>query len=121
MTKEIPVKFKNGYEFTLHFTMDIWERLETDFCMIGDVGEKISEGKDRLRTSAKIAALMADDPNVTEESIWANMEPRDVRELNNGIMQAVAENLAMETAQEDEGDVHDVILEEIEAKKEPAG
>ena len=119
--KNIPVKFKNGYELTLHFTMGIWERLENEICMIGDVGEKISEGKDRLRTSAKIAALMADDPNVTEENIWANMEPRDVRELNKGIMQAVAENLAMETAQEDEGEVHDVILEEIEAKKEPAG
>ena len=119
--KNIPVKFKNGYELTLHFTMGIWERMENEICMIGDVGDRISQGKDRLRTSARIAALMSDDAAVTEETIWANMEPRDVRALNQAIMEAVAENLAMETAQEDEGEVHDVILEEIEAKKEPAG
>ena len=119
--KNIPVKFKNGYELTLHFTMDIWERMENEICMIGDVGDRISQGKDRLRTSARIAALMADDAAVTEETIWANMEPRDVRALNQAIMEAVAENLAMETAKDDEGEIHDVILEEIEAKKEPAG
>ena len=121
MTKEITVKLRNGYEFSLHFTMDVWEALEKSVCLIGDIGEKISEGKDRLRNSAKIAAIMAADSNATEEAIWANLEPRDVRTLNNAITRCISENLAMETETDDEGAVHDVVLEEIEAKKEPAG
>ena len=121
MLKEIPVKFNSGFSFSLRFTMDVWEKLENDVCMIGDIGEKISSGKDRLRAAVKIGAIMAADETVTEETIWANMEPRDLRVLNNAISQAIAENLAMETETEDENAVHDVVLEELEAKKETAG
>ena len=121
MLKEIPVKFRNGYEITLRFTMDIWARLESDVCPIGDIGDRISFGKDRLRDSARIAAIMAADEHVTSDTIWQNMEPRDVRRLNSAITQAIAENLSMEVETEDEGAVHDVVLEELEAKKETAG
>lgn len=119
--KEIPVKFKGGYAFTLRFTMDIWERLENEVAMIGDIGEKISAGKNRLRASAQVAAILADDENVTSDTIWQAMVPADLRRLNTAITLCISENLKMETTQEDEGEIHDVILEEIEAKKETAG
>ena len=121
MLKEIPVKFNSGFELSLRFTMDVWERLENEICMIGDIGEKVSTGKDRLRMSAKIGAIMAADETVTEETIWANMEPRDLRTLNDSITRCISENLAMETETEDENAVHDVVLEELEAQKETAG
>lgn len=119
--KDIPVKFRSGYSFTLHFTMDIWERLESEVCMIGDIGEKISTGKNRLRTSAQVAAILADDETVTAETIWQAMTPAELRTLNNAITLCISENLKMETTQEDEGAIHDVVLEELEAKKETAG
>ena len=121
MTKDILVKFKNGYSFTLRFTMDVWERLETEIGLIGEIPDMISKRRDRLRMSSRVAAIMAADEAVTPETIWANMEPRDLRVLNAVIMQAISENLAMETETEDENAVHDVVLEEIEAKKETAG
>ena len=121
MLKEIPVQFNNGFSFSLRFSMDVWEKLESEICMIGDIGEKISKGKDRLRASAKIAAIMCADEGVTEADIWANMEPRDLRALNTAISQVIAENLAMETETDKENTVHDVVLEDIEAKKETAG
>lgn len=121
MLKEIPVQFNNGFSFSLRFSMDVWEKLESEICMIGDIGEKISNGKDRLRSAAKIAAIMAADENVTADSIWANMEPRDLRVLNTAITRCISENLFMETETDDENAVHDVVLEELEAKKETAG
>lgn len=119
--KEIPVKFRSGYAFTLHFTMDIWERLENEVALIGDIGDKISTGRNRLRTSAQVAAILADDEAVTADAIWHAMIPPDLRTLNTAITLCITENMKMETTQEDEGEIHDVILEEIEAKKETAG
>lgn len=121
MLKEIPVKFNSGFSFSLRFTMDIWARIENEICMIGDIGEKISSGKGRLQTAVKIAAIMTGDEKIAAATIWGEMEPRDLRTLNNAITQAITENLAMETEKEDEDAVHDVLLEEIEAKKETAG
>ena len=121
MLKEIPVKFRNGFELSLRFTMDIWDRLESEICMIGDIGDKISTDRDRLHNTARIAAIMADNEKVTEAAIWANMEPKDLRHLNNAITRCISENLAMEVEKEDEDAVHDVVLEELEAKKETAG
>ena len=122
MLKEIPVKFQNGYELTLRFTMDIWARLENEICMIGDVGEKMSSGKDRLKTTVEIAAIMTGNEKIAAATIWGNMEPRDQAHLIEAITRCIAENLAMtETEKDDENEVHDVVLEELEAKKETAG
>ncbi len=121
MLKEIPVKFRNGYELTLRFTMDVWAKIESEICMIGDIGDKISNDKDRLQIAVKLASIMTGGAKIPAAEIWGNMEPCDMRKLNKAIMQVITENLAMETETEDEGAVHDVVLEEIEAKKETAG
>ena len=121
MLKEIPVKFNNGFELSLRFTMDIWAKLESEICMIGDIGDKITNDKDRLHTAVRIAAIMTGNEKIAAATIWGNMEPRDLRALNDSITRCISENLAMETETEDENAVHDVVLEELEAKKETAG
>ena len=120
MTKDIPVKFKNGYSFTLRFTLDVWERLETEIGLLGEIPDMISKRKDRLRISARVAAIMAADEAVTPETIWQAMTPADLRKLNNAISECMAENMKMETPEDDDA-VHDVVLEKLEDKKETAG
>lgn len=121
MLKEIPVKFNNGFEFSLRFTMDVWAELESEICLIGDIGEKMGQGKERLKTTVEIAAIMTGDAKIAAATIWGNMEPPDHAHLIEAITRCVGANLAMETETEEENAVHDVVLEEIEAKKEPAG
>ena len=109
-----------GETFPLRFTMEAWEKLEDEICTLDELEEQMQK-KGRLRVIVQVAALLAqpDQPEVTPEYIFNAMEPRDVRRVTAAIMQAITDGLKMEEKQ-DEGEIHDVVLEEIEAKKERA-
>lgn len=104
-----------GREIALQFTMDAWEKIEDEICMIDALGDKMA-GKGRLRAVAQILSILAVEP-ITPEQIWAMLTPPAVKAATNAIWEAVAQGMNMETNQEDDGAIHDVILEEIEKKE----
>lgn len=106
-----------GYEFRLKFTMDAWERLENEVCPLDDLQAKLG-GEGRLRTITKVASIMA-EPAAEPDALFRLMEPRDVRAMTAAIMAAITEALKMEE-EPDGGQAHDVVLEEIDAKKNEA-
>ena len=116
MKKEPPVLTLAGKEIPLRFTMRTWEALENE---IGPVEEVYSalNGKGRLRAVPRIAAILSDDPEITADWIFDHMIPADFKGVTKAIIAAITWGLEMET-EEDDGKVHDAVLEEIEKKEQ---
>lgn len=104
----------------LEFTMAAWDRLEEEIGTLDELEEKLT-ARGRLRVIARAAAILAQhqDPEITAEYIFSLMEPRDVRAVSTAIVKAITQGLSMEE-KPDGGQMHDVVLEEIDAKKERA-
>lgn len=115
--QKVPALFLAGKEIPLRFDMQAWEEIENTCCLIGDLGDRINQ-KGRLRLGAKVAAILAHDPQITEDWIFQHMRPADFRLLAEAVTGAIAQGLAMEQEQDD-GEVRDVILDEIEKKETP--
>ena len=106
-----------GQEIELRFTMGSWERLEDEVCTLDELEEKL-QGKGRLRLIAKVASILSVQA-LEPDMLFAMMQPADVRGVTAAIMKAITDGLKMEEKQ-GEGEIHDVVLEEIDAKKEKA-
>ena len=104
-------------EIEFKFTMAAWERLEDEVCSLDELEEKL-QGKGRLRLITKVASILSVQP-LGPDALFDMMRPADVRRVTAAIMQAITDGLKMEEKQ-GESDVHDVVLEEIDAKKEKA-
>ena len=48
-----------GKEYTLRFTMQAWERLEDEVCLVDDLGDKLA-GKGRIKAIMQVFAILAD-------------------------------------------------------------
>ena len=105
------------HEIKLEFTMAAWERLEDEVCSLDELEDKL-QGKGRLRLITKVASILAVQP-MEPDALFAMMRPADVRKVTAAILQALTAGLKMEEKQ-GESAVHDVIREEIDAKKEKA-
>ena len=105
-----------GKEYNLQFTMQVWDRMENELCMVEEFDEVMMQ-KGRLRKVAKLVSIMSVEP-VDAEEIWKNMEPADVRNIIGEAREVIREKLKMKVKKDDEENkVVDVVLEEIEKKE----
>ena len=105
-----------GKEYNLQFTMQVWDRMENELCMVEEFDEVMMQ-KGRLRKVAKLVSIMSVEP-VDAEEIWKAMEPADVRNIIGEAREVIREKLKMKVKKDDEENkVVDVVLEEIEKKE----
>lgn len=104
-----------NHEYKLQFTMPVWENFEKKVGLVDDFDDIIGK-PGRLRKIALMVAIMSVEQPVSEQRIFDDMEPRDVRVAVQEIRRAIGAGLKMET-EKGEDEVVDEVLEEI-AKKE---
>lgn len=101
-----------GKTIRLTFSMRDWEKMEDEICTVEELDDALKK-KGRIRTIYKLTALMAHDDVVTEEWLALNVQPHQMRPLIQQINQAIIKAM---TRKENDGAVHDAVLEEIEKK-----
>jgi hypothetical protein len=133
-----------GREIPLIYTVCEMKTIQEQVCPLGDLQYKLFgrnkddendtslyAGPEHLGTVAKMVAILGNagleendkDPDLTEKKVLRAMKPGDLVKAMNACVEAMNEGMASEVMTEDkkeEGPV-DVVLEEIEKKKEPAG
>ena len=104
-----------GKEYNLQFTMQVWDRMENEICMVEEFDEVMMQ-KGRRRKVAKLVSIMSVEKADAEE-IWKAMEPADVRNIIGEAREVIREKLKMKVKKDDEENkVVDAVLEEIEKK-----
>lgn len=113
----------------LAFSMDAWEKIDTEICPIGRIGEAFSE-RGSLGATIAVAAVMINEaltqdgkaPVMTAQYIRAHMLPRDVFPAQAAILAAIGDSWKMETETRKDPDAPvDVVAEEIQKKETPGG
>ena len=104
-----------NHEYHMQFTMPIWEKYEKKFGIVEDF-DVIVTRPGRLRKICEMAALMSVEQPLSDEMLFREMEPSDVRKLVDELRRAIREGLKMEV-EEGEDEVVDEVLEEIQKKE----
>ena len=63
-----------GKEYNLQFTMQVWDRMENEICMVEEFDEVMMQ-KGRLRKVAKLVSIMSVEKADAEEIIVAHNHP----------------------------------------------
>ena len=105
-----------GKEYTLRFTMQAWERLEDEVCLVDDLGDKLA-GKGRIKAIMQVFAILAD---CDLEEIRKTALPVHMRPRTQAIWAAINDGMHMEAEHGEDREV-DVTLEEIEKKEGQEG
>ena len=112
----------------LRFRMNQFIQIEEEVGNLGEVREMILKGKQRLRNLIKVVRILgnaglknageADD--LTEEWLTENMDPHALMAYQIAVMACLSRESESEAAKEEtEEKERDLVLEEIEAKKDP--
>lgn len=115
-------------EIPLRFRMDQFIEIEENVGNLGEIKELILKGKNRLRNMVAVMRILGnaglkaagEEPDLTDEWLREHMEPHDLMAYQLGILGCLTKETKSEAAQEENrGKKRDLVLEEIEAKKEP--
>lgn len=114
-------------EIQLRFDMTAYEMIEARWEGYAEMLDALSARKTRSRTLCELiaifgnAALIAQgrEPDLTHDWVASNMSPRQRGEADRAVGAAIREGMRMEEDEEDEAP-QDVVLEELEAKKNGA-
>ena len=119
-----PIKIKLGErEIPLRFTMEEFADIEETVGNLSLVDELLLQGKKRIRNTTMALRIMGnaglseagEKPDLTEKAVMKLMQPRKLVEYQTAAISAINQGMLVET---NEDEVHDLVLEDIERKKE---
>lgn len=117
-----------GRELRLRLNMAALEDIEAQYGTLGGLIDAMANGERALEAMYDALAILANgemqaqgkDPDVTAAWIRCRMRPGQLGAAQAAIQAAIAEGMRMEEGDADEDGPVDVVLEEIEAKKNSA-
>ena len=123
MSKKTTVSI-GGREIPLQFCMPEFADMEEAIGNLSVIDELLLKGKKRIRNTAAAIRIMGnaalkaqgEKPDLTDEWVLNHMEPRLIVAYQSAVMAAINGGMSMEASEEQE---RDLVLEEIERKKEP--
>ena len=113
-----------GREIPLRFRMNQFAQIEEEIGNLGEIKDLILNGKKRIRNCVGVIRIMGNaglkeegqEPDLTDDGVLDAMDPNKMKAYQIAVLAAFTGGWKMETEEEKE---HDVVLEEIERKKEP--
>lgn len=115
-------------EIPLRFRMPEFLEIEENVGNLGNIRELILNGKQRLRNMIKVTRILGnaglkaagETADLTDEWLTENMSPYKVMEYQLAVLACLSEESKSEAAvEESESHERDLVLEEIQEKKEP--
>ena len=112
----------------LRFRMNQFIEIEEEIGNLSDVKELILEGKDRLRNLVKLIRILGnaglknagEKDDLTDEWLTENMEPYDVKGYQINVLNCLSKETESESVKEEnEEKERDLVLEEVQRKKDP--
>ncbi len=119
-----PIKIKLGErEIPLRFTMAEFADIEETVGNLSLIDELLLQGKKRIRNTATALRIMGnagliasgEKGDLTDKSVMAAMHPRKLVDYQTAAISAINQGMLVES---NEDEVHDLVLEDIERKKE---
>ena len=117
-----------GRVIPLRFRMNQFIELEEELGNLGEIRDMILKDRKRLRHIVKVILVLGnaglkhagEEPDLTEDWLRENMEPHALMAYQIGILACLTEETKSEAAKEEgESKERDLVLEEIQEKKEP--
>ena len=122
------VKVKIGErEIQMLFWMPEFLEIEETVGNLGEIRNLILNGKQRLRNMITVTRILGnaglkaagETPDLTDEWLMANMDPHKLMQYQLAVLACMSDDSKSEAAQEEsEEKDRDLVLEEIEQKKE---
>ena len=112
----------------LRFRMNQFIEIEETVGNLGEVRDLILNGKHRLSNLVTVIRILGNaglkaakqEPDLTDEWLKENMDPHALRAYQIGVLACLTQESYSEAAEEkNENTERDLVLEEINAKKEP--
>ena len=112
----------------LRFKMNQFRDIEEEIGNLGEIQELIFDGNKRVRNVVAVIRIMGNaglafvgqKPDLTNEWLMENMSPFEITDYQNAIMACMAKDgQSQAIKEENENKERDLVLEEIEAKKDP--
>ena len=117
-----------GREIPLRFRMNQFAQIEEEIGNLAEIKDLILNGKKRIRNCVGVIRIMGNaglqhagkKPDLTDEWLMENMNPYDLLEYQTGILACMTKESESEAKNEkDENTERDMVLEEIQTKKDP--
>ncbi len=110
-------------EIPLKFTMEEFAEIEEAVGNLSLIDEILLKGKQRIRNLATAIRIMGnaglagagEKPDLTDKIVMSLMKPRKLVEYQTAAISAINQGMLVES---NEDEVHDIVLEDIERKKE---
>ena len=110
-------------EIPLMFRMPQFADIEETIGNLSLIDDLLLKGKKRIRNTAVAIRIMGNaalkeegkTPDLTDDWVINNMEPRRIVEYQTAVMAAINDGMMMESNEDQE---RDLVLEEIERKKD---
>ena len=110
-------------EIPLKFTMEEFAEIEEAIGNLSMIDEILLKGKQRIRNLATAIRIMGnaglagagEKPDLTDKTVMNLMKPRKLVEYQTAAISAINQGMLVES---NEDEVHDIVLEDIERKKE---
>ena len=110
-------------EIPLKFTMEEFAEIEETIGNLSLIDEILLQGKQRIRNLATAIRIMGnaglagagEKPDLTDKTVMDLMKPRKLVEYQTAAISAINQGMLVES---NEDEVHDIVLEDIETKKE---
>ena len=110
-------------EIPLKFTMEEFAEIEEAIGNLSMIDEILLKGKQRIRNLATAIRIMGnaglagagEKPDLTDKIVMNLMKPRKLVEYQTAAISAINQGMLVES---NEDEVHDIVLEDIERKKE---
>ena len=115
-------------EIPLRFRMNQFIEIEEEVGNLGEVKELILKGRQRLRNIIKVIRILGnaglknagETDDLTEEWLTENMDPHAIMTYQIAVLACLSkESESQAAAEESEDKERDLVLEEINAKKDP--
>lgn len=112
----------------LRFRMDEFIEIEEEVGNLGEVREMILKGRQRLRNLVAVIRIMGngalkaagETPDITEEWLRENMDPHALMAYQMAVILCLSgEGESEAVTENNENNERDLVLEEINAKKDP--
>lgn len=117
-----------GREIPLRFKMPEFRDIEEAIGNLGQINELLMKGKNRIRNTITVIRICGnaglknagEKADLTDDWLADNMDPYALAEYQNAVFRVMSrENASQAQQEENENKERDLVLEEIEAKKDP--
>lgn len=112
----------------LRFRMNQFIEIEEEIGNLGEIKELLLKGKSRVRNTVSMVRIMGnaglkhagEEPDLTDEWLMENMDPHGLLAYQVAVIGCMSKETESQAAAEEKQDeARDVVLDEINAKKEP--